>query len=304
MTPPTEWGMGRKDPKQRTLPFENLRTKPQKKAQTWLRGARTPDAIPDPSSHLTALLQEMRVGFKSLDSRFDSLDKRMDDMGSKLQAHDRRLDLAESRISDIEDSAPMSLKRLERIEHILKDVAIKKEDLEARSRRNNLRLIGVPESTNTGRLDSFVETLLMDLFGKEAFINGFAVERAHRSLGPRPKPGLPPRPIIARLLNFLDRDTALRLAMEKGNLKWQGSRLSLFPDFTMMVQEARRKYSGVKATLHNLGLKYGMLYLARLRVEVNGRPRIFDTPTAVQEFCRSIRSSPSRSLNEEPSVST
>lgn len=262
-------------------------------------GGQDPNPVTDTAPQLTAILQEMRAGFKSLDGRFDSLEKRMDSMNVKIQAHDRRLDLAESRISYVEDNVSKSLKRLERVEHILKDVAIKNEDLEARSRRNNLRLLGIPESTSTSRMDSFIESLLTDLFGKEAFTAGFAVERAHRSLDPRPKPGLPPRPIIARLLNFRDRDTALRLAREKGDLNWQGSKISMFPDFTEMVQEACRKYTGVKATLQNLGLKYGMLYPARLRVEINGRPRIFDSPAAVLEFCRTVRSSPSRPPNED-----
>lgn len=60
----------------------------------------------------------------------------------------------------------------------------------------------------------------------------------------------------------------------------------MYPDFMAMVQEARRKYTGVKATLQNLGLKYGMIYRARLRVIVEDRARLFDTPAAVQEFCR------------------
>lgn len=133
---------------------------------------------PDP------LLQEMRAGFRALVGRFDSLDKRLEDLGAEIQAHDRRLDVVETRVSDNEDSAAQSNKRLERVKRILKEVVIENEDTESRSRRNNVRIIGVPETSNTGRLDSFVENLLQELFGKEAYTTGFAVERAHRSLGP------------------------------------------------------------------------------------------------------------------------
>lgn len=185
----------------------------------------------DPAVAQTALLAEIRAGFKSLDGRFDTLDKRLDAMGAKLETHERRLDTVEGRTSDLEDGATQSLKRLERVEKILKDVAIKNKDLEARSRRDNLRILGIPESTNKGRMDIFVETMLIDIFGKEAFTVGFVVERAHRSLGPRPNPGCPPRPIIGRIMNYRDRDTALCLSRECGTLSWQGSMVAIYPDF-------------------------------------------------------------------------
>lgn len=116
---------------------------------------------------------------------------------------------------------------------------MKNEDIKARSRRN-VCILGVPETTSTGRMDTFVESLLTDLFGRESFTYSFVVERAHCTTGPRPIPGAPVRPILARLLNFRDRDTALGMARENGTLSLQGSTIALFPDFTAMVQEARR----------------------------------------------------------------
>lgn len=291
--------MVRKTLKQKTLPFEKVTDTNLGGESGMAEGTSDSDALVADSDPLATILKEMRSGFRSLDTRFDALEKRMDTMNNKIQSHDRRLDAAETRISDTEDGASKALQRLERVEHILKDVAIKNEDLEARGRRNNIRLLGVPESTNTGRLDVFIERLLADLFGRDSFTQGFVVERAHRSLGPRPAPGLNPRPIIARLLNFRDRDTALRLAQDKGDIVWQGSRLSLFPDFTVLVQEARRKFTDVKATLRKLGLRYGMLYPARLSVDINGRPRIFESPAAAQEFCRSYKSSATSSSAEQ-----
>lgn len=105
-------------------------------------------------------------------------------------------------------------------------------------------------------------------------------------------------------MNFRDRDTALRMAREKGDTIWQGSKLALFPDFTPMVQEARRKYNGVKATLRNLGLRYGMLYPARLRVDADGQVRVFDTPAAAQTFCQTYKQRNSPNASAEPCTSS
>lgn len=69
------------------------------------------------------------------------------------------------------------------------------EYLEARSRRNNIRIIGLPEEL--GVVDATtVSTLLKDALslGKEPVVG-----RVHRSRQPKPKPGERPRPITARL---------------------------------------------------------------------------------------------------------
>lgn len=98
--------------------------------------------------------------------------------------------------------------------------------------------------------------------------NIFVVERAPRSLGPRSRPGAPPRPIIARLLN--DRDAALSAASNKQDLQNEGSNISLYPDFTARVQEARRQFAPLKCQLREQNVDYAMLYPARLRVNRNG----------------------------------
>ncbi|KAG7507280.1 hypothetical protein JOB18_029744 [Solea senegalensis] len=70
------------------------------------------------------------------------------------------------------------------------------EDLESRSRHQNIRIIGVPEEDSTSASAAGVSKLLMEVFelGKEPL-----VDRAHRALFPRPGPGGCPRTIVAWL---------------------------------------------------------------------------------------------------------
>lgn len=75
---------------------------------------------------------------------------------------------------------------------LLASIKEKAEDLEACSRRNNVRILGLAESTATGNMELFVERLLVQLVGWETFSDVFIVERAHWSLGPRPPPGADP----------------------------------------------------------------------------------------------------------------
>lgn len=69
------------------------------------------------------------------------------------------------------------------------------EDLEVSSRHKNIRKTGLPEEHSTVGATT-VSTLLKDALGlgKEP-----VVDRTHRSLQPRPKPGERPCPIIAHL---------------------------------------------------------------------------------------------------------
>uniref|UniRef100_A0AAV2M4W3 C2H2-type domain-containing protein n=1 Tax=Knipowitschia caucasica TaxID=637954 RepID=A0AAV2M4W3_KNICA len=70
---------------------------------------------------------------------------------------------------------------------------IKCEDLEGRSRLNNIRVVGVPEGSEDSRPTVFVAKLLQGLLG----LDGEPVlDRAHRTLRPKPKDGELPRPFV------------------------------------------------------------------------------------------------------------
>ncbi|KAJ1130598.1 hypothetical protein NDU88_008949 [Pleurodeles waltl] len=135
----------------------------------------------------------------------------------------------------------------------------KNEDLEACSQHNNLRIRGIAETTEITRHDVFVENLLIELFGLQAFTETSVVKWLHRSLAPRSPIGVPPCPLTARLLNYRSRDMALRLACERSPVNYQESTLSFFPDFTKAVQDNWWKYADFKEYAQQTGLKYSIL---------------------------------------------
>lgn len=161
-------------------------------------------------------------------------------------------------------------------------ITAKTEDLEACSRRNNLRLMGIAESTQTGNMEHYVETLLINLLGRDNFSGVFIVERAHRSLAPPPPPAGRPRPIIAKILSYRDRDAALRKARELGKLQHDGMDISLYPDFTSQVQEARKKFLDSKKKLRENNISYAMMYPARITDD--GKSKIFNEPKAALKY--------------------
>lgn len=181
------------------------------------------DTPTDKLINIDKTLLAVQASLLAINGKIDKLNLRMDHMSSKLDKQAQRLGEAETRIADTEEGLQAVADKAASMEKVLAVIQARNEDLEARSRRNNVRITGLPESTNTGRLETYVEDLLRDIFGAENFSSVLIVERAHRSLAARPAPGMTPRPIVARLLNYRDRDTTLRLAREKGVITHQGN---------------------------------------------------------------------------------
>ena len=108
------------------------------------------------------------------------------------------------------------------------------EDLEARSRRNNIRIVGVPESQASS--SAAISVLLQKALG---LTEAPMLDRSHRSLLPTPRQDEQPCAIVARLHYFRDCANILRLAREKQRIKLDGMIISIYPDFTARVARAR-----------------------------------------------------------------
>ena len=172
------------------------------------------DLGPSPPPDIVAMFSDLKDSLRTIDGKLDTLMYRMDRFQERADKQEGRLTEVESRVSTIEDSHRVLDTRLPEIQKELHLLKAKNEDLEGRSRRNNIRIIGLSESISPRNMEEFIEKLLIDLFGRDCFSSMMVIERAHRSLATKLRPGQPPRPIIARFLNYRDRDRTLLLNRE------------------------------------------------------------------------------------------
>ena len=100
------------------------------------------------------------------------------------------------------------------------------------------------------------------------------LERAHRVPVKAPQPGMAPRPIVARLLHFRDRDTILQKAQTLEQIT-VNSKVMLFPDFTAAVQQQRASFLTVKRKLREMGVKYALMFPAKLKIIQGSVARFF-----------------------------
>lgn len=191
---------------------------------------------------------EIRSSLCNIDAKLDALSTQMDSVKSQIGVHEHRIDTLENKQSDFHEFQVDTKQQLSQMENLLQVIRAKNEDLEARLRHNNLRITGIPETTAITKMELFVSDMLRDLFA-DYLTPGFAVERAHRSLGPKPPVGGTPRPIIARILNYQDRDAVLKQARAAWTTTHQGNKIAFYPDFTPAVQAARREFLPAKKIL-------------------------------------------------------
>jgi len=81
----------------------------------------------------------------SLDKKLDQTAKSVNSVFASVTAVEKRVDVAEQRISDMEDSVAQLLAKLERTETLLTEAMTRLEDQENWSRRNNIKVINLPE---------------------------------------------------------------------------------------------------------------------------------------------------------------
>ena len=161
---------------------------------------------------------------------------------------------AEQQISDAEDNVNELLTKVSTLENTVKTLTDKVDDLECRSRRNNVRLVGLPEKAGGQNAATFLERWLLEALGLEPR-EAPVIERAHRigTLPSNPSVGRP-RTHIMKVLNFRDKERVLKAARIKGKILYGIVEVRLHPDLSAGVHKMQRSYDEVRKKLHEKGI--------------------------------------------------
>lgn len=158
------------------------------------------------------------------------------------------------------------------------------DEMENRLRRDNVRMVGLPEKSERSNPIAFLEKWLVELFGRETFSIMFSIEREHRFPFRAPPAGGYPRPLLMKFLNYKDKVTLLRKAREGGNIFFNGTKISLYSELSTELQRHKAEFIQIKRTLQKFKLPYAFLYPARLRVTALGGTLIFDSPASMETW--------------------
>ena len=162
--------------------------------------------------------------------------------------------------ADLKGILASSLKQQRRLQE-------KVTDLEGRSRRNNIRVWGVPEGTEKNSVPDFMERLIREELKLGVDVS-LQIQRAHRALAPRPAPDKNPRAIIVNFLQFQTKKDILKKAWLT-KIEIEGKRVTFDHDYPAEVAAKRRGYAGLKRVLKGEGIRF-QSPLTSLRVHWQG----------------------------------
>ncbi|KAJ1136281.1 hypothetical protein NDU88_002698 [Pleurodeles waltl] len=139
--------MGKMDKTQAKLTFDQHRSyKPQEERLEHSFPA-TCETDTEVEPDIKKILAAMQHSLAKIDGKIDALSFQMGRMNERLDKHAECIDAMEHRISDLEDDHTATSTSQSQMDKTLAAFHAKVEDLEARSHRNNLRIVGIAEST-------------------------------------------------------------------------------------------------------------------------------------------------------------
>lgn len=237
--------------------------------------------------NLADIMEAIKSMNGSMNEKFDSLE-------STLSQTLVSLSEVTSRVTDLEKASADYEGRISELEAHCRDwfetcktLSSKLDDLEGRSRRQNIKIIGLPEKVEEGRPTQFVADFLVKILGASNFPKSLKIDRAHRT-GPIGNAQSRPRSMVARLHHYPDKEKILRLARLSSPLMYNGARILIFPDFTSEVLKQRQAFNAVRKSLKEANVRHGLLFPARLIVTHNSSKHVFDSAEKAQAFADSI----------------
>lgn len=237
--------------------------------------------------HRAAISSEFKTGFSSLVEKLTHTRATVEDHGQRIFSVESNANLLEERICLLEEKCTTLADSKAKL-------AAKTADLEGRSRRNNIRIVGLPESIEGPRPTTFFSDMLVELLGNQILPTPPDLDRAHQALIAKPPPGEKPRVVIIRFQRYQVRELVVREARkQRGKLQYRGKPVLIFEDYTPEVLEQRTKYREVMAELYNLGLKPSLFFPARLTIVLkDGSRRGFSLPEEARVFAAAHQQQP------------
>lgn len=131
---------------------------------------------------------------------------KLNGISSELKEITDRVEATEQRVADVEESQAEHVEMLTYTLELQKSIQAQLTDLEARSRRNNIRIHGIPEGAEGDNMKTFLEQNELTL------TTPLGIQRCHRSFGPRPPQDANPRSVLVYFLEYTTKEQALRSA--------------------------------------------------------------------------------------------
>lgn len=131
---------------------------------------------------------------------------------------------------------------------------MQQEDLENRECHQNPWILGVPESVNDKEICPYL-TLFVTL-APHMPDNDWRLDRAYRSLAPKPPQGANPREIIVCFYYYESKEALTIATRSKKRVEFKGAKIQIFSDLSPITLAKQRILRSVTVHLQNHQVLY------------------------------------------------
>lgn len=221
-----------------------------------------------------SLREDMR---KELIEFRGEINQKLKNLSDDLQAANSRVTEAEERITDIEEWDAAAGDALFRMLESQKELQTKLTDLEARSKRNNLCIYGIPEGFEGSNLMEFVTRLIKTELDLPLTDLEIGIQRCHRALAPKPPRDAPPRSLVICFLQHRVKEQVLHTAWKKKEVRLEGKRIYFDHDYPPEILKKRKAYAGILKELKIKGIRFQTPHPAKLKVFFGDGTQIYES---------------------------
>ncbi|KAJ1178591.1 hypothetical protein NDU88_003836 [Pleurodeles waltl] len=246
-----------------------------------------PHASPPPIEPITMSDKEQFTTMERILQEITAVSHRIEGMDASitsvtLETKSLRSDIAgfQSRVTGLEQGMGS-----------LETQADASQDMEDRSRRDNIRLLGIPENKEGTDIQAFLGSTIPKLTSLD-FDPPLEFQRAHRVGPKRSDKSSRPRPIIACLLRHNQTRQILQAACSHGPFRIDQHDIRITADYSKETKESRKAFLALRPRLRQLEMKYGLFDPARMWVTKNGVSKDFYNPEELRLFLDSFQHQP------------
>lgn len=200
------------------------------------------------------------------------------DITGELAKVNSRMNEAEERIAESEERLQSAEEVMAEMLTLHEQLQLKLIDQEGRSRRENVRIYGIPEGAEgePRQVIPFVEKLLIENL-EFADATELQIERAHRAIAPKPPAGAQPRSLLVKFLSFRVKEQVIKRTWQKKGFTWKESKISIDHDYAPGVLAKRREYAEARRVLKENNIRFQTIFPARLRVFHGDGTTVYET---------------------------
>ncbi|CAH2321374.1 Hypothetical predicted protein [Pelobates cultripes] len=224
-------------------------------------------AAPLTKEDLKKLLKETSDDIKAYTAA--ALEKQIAGLKDDIEALTSRTSRTETQIAETQDKLKTHTGDIGAMQDKILYLEDGLEDLNNRSRRQNIRIRGLPESVLPETLLPTVRAIFQSLL-PDASEQDLYIERAHRALRPPTYNMNAPRDIITKLLYFPIKERLMKAARDNPPT-YQGQTLHFYQDLPPTTLQKRRDLKPLTTALVEKGWRYTWGHPFKLHVKMSRR---------------------------------